>query len=58
MHFYVILRRETGDYVADGDTETPFVSQATRYTTRKKALVHLGPNTCVCGPYPTDEYGG
>lgn len=69
MNFFVIKRRETGDYVADDDGDTTFVSFARRYTTRKKAVNAITmldlrtstpryPNTCVCGPYSTDHYGG
>lgn len=63
MNFYVIMRRETGNYIAPPDIiggvdETEFVSMAVSYSTRKSALAAAGPNTCVCGPYPTDEYEG
>lgn len=62
MLFYVILRRETGNYITkpddDGYDETAFVATATRYATRKNALASLTPNTCVCGPYSTDDFGG
>lgn len=62
MQFYVIKRRETGNYVAHstslGEAETTFVALAKRFNTRKSAIADMGPNTCVCGPYPTDEYGG
>ena len=58
MFFYVILRRETGKYISDlpGD-DTDLLSWAKRYHSRVDALSEAGPNTCVCGPYSTDEYG-
>ncbi len=56
--FYVILRRETGLYVAKGGLEVNFLSMAVRYKSREHATDNMGPNTCVCGPYSTTEYGG
>ena len=59
MHFYVIMRRETGSYISSAkNEETTFLSMAVRYSTRKRALAAAGPNTCVCGPYPVDDYEG
>jgi hypothetical protein len=55
MHFYIILRRETGLYIS-GNTETSSVTKADRYYSKKLALRKSGPNTCVCGPYSEEVF--
>lgn len=56
MHFYVILRRETNLYVR-GQKDVHAVTQADRYPSRIIATRHMGPNTCVCGPYSDADFG-
>jgi len=55
MHYYIIMRRETGLFVK-GDGETDSVQQADRYYSKKLALRRAGPNTCVCGPYSEEHF--
>ncbi len=55
MHFWILMRRETGRYIS-GDTETTSVAGADRYYSKKLAARALCPNTCICGPYPEEDY--
>lgn len=54
MQFYIIMRRETSLYIK-GDGETTFPYDANRYYCKQLALNAMGPNTCVCGPYPENQ---
>jgi len=56
MHFYIILRRETGEYVLGMTSSTTSVRLADRYYAKKLALAQLGDNQCVCGPYLEEDY--